>query len=226
VIRTSPKLILEIAFVFTLIAATARCQSIPGGQQKSEYSNCSNIIALAGDVNINCSTLTPEQKRILERIPAILNKILKSQNDEKAMMDKLDEILRILSDQANPYKPVVTYEPNGFKRTQSPGNFEGDDSLIAVSKEFDSLQAARDWNGIILLTERTRQTDPGWFSLDMFSGVAKANLCQPLEARAFFEKFITESAGAPNYGDARQQVEHLRDALGSSSYAGLCANSH
>jgi hypothetical protein len=49
-------------------------------------------VALAGNVDIKCSSLTPAQRKIIEGIPAILNKILANQLDTEAVMAKLDEM--------------------------------------------------------------------------------------------------------------------------------------
>jgi len=81
------------AFVFSL--ALAHAQNGPTVQQKSEKSTCSNIVALTGNVNLNCSSLTPEQKKILERIQVLLKKILANQSDSKALLDKIDKMEEI-----------------------------------------------------------------------------------------------------------------------------------
>jgi len=70
---------------------------MPNLEQNSAKSACSNIVALTGDININCSSLTPQQKKTLDTIPAILRKILTNQIDAKTVMDKLDEILAATS---------------------------------------------------------------------------------------------------------------------------------
>jgi len=85
---------INILLVSTPAIIAAHSQTVPTVQQKAGNSLCSNVVALTGSVNLNCSALTPEQKRILGSIPAILNKILANQIDSKAVMDKLDEILK------------------------------------------------------------------------------------------------------------------------------------
>ncbi len=84
---------LNVVLTLSFIATGAHGQSMPNLEQNSAKSACSNIVALSGDVNINCSSLTPQQKKTLDTIPAILRKILANQIDTKAVMDKLDEIL-------------------------------------------------------------------------------------------------------------------------------------
>jgi hypothetical protein len=100
-ITASSALFLSLAFAYG--------QSTPTVQQKSEKSTCTNIIALTGNVNINCSNLTPEQKKLLERIHILLKRILANQDDSKALMDKMDEILRATS------RPIESVNaPNGI----------------------------------------------------------------------------------------------------------------
>jgi uncharacterized membrane protein len=72
-------------------------QTKPNVTQQAKNARCSNIVALAGNVNIKCSALTPEQRKLIEGIPAVLNKILANQLDPSAVMAKLDEILAAAS---------------------------------------------------------------------------------------------------------------------------------
>lgn len=72
----------------------ASCQSTtaPGVKQEAKNSSCSNIVALAGNVEVNCSSLTPAQQKQIESIPLILHKILVNQIDPESVMLALDEI--------------------------------------------------------------------------------------------------------------------------------------
>ena len=88
--QRSPKLLA----LFLITAASTFGQGVPSVQQHADRSRCSNIVALAGNVNLNCSSLTPAQKKTLDSIPALLNKILANQMDSDAIMQKLDEILK------------------------------------------------------------------------------------------------------------------------------------
>jgi len=65
----------------------------PSVKQESKDSPCSNIVALAGNVDIKCASLTPAQRTLLQGIPALLKKILANQIDPNAVMAKLDEII-------------------------------------------------------------------------------------------------------------------------------------
>src|SRR5438046_763360 len=81
------------------------CQTPPSVKQEAKDSACSDIVALAGSVTLNCSALTPAQQKLIESIPAILNKILVNQLDPAVVMEKLNEILKAV----NPNLPAKTY---------------------------------------------------------------------------------------------------------------------
>ena len=79
------------------------CSLVMNGQtatvkQKSEKSICSNVVALAGDVHIDCASLTSAQRKAISGIPNIMKKILASQLDIAAVSAKLDELISRPSD--------------------------------------------------------------------------------------------------------------------------------
>jgi hypothetical protein len=61
-------------------------------QQRAEKSNCANIVALTGNVNLNCSNLTSAQKKAISNIPAILQMALENKDYLEYIKNKLDEI--------------------------------------------------------------------------------------------------------------------------------------
>ena len=73
----------------------AFCQSpsTPNVKQDVKNSSCSNIVALAGSVEVNCSSLTPAQQKLIASIPGMLHKIIADQLDPQVVMQKLDEII-------------------------------------------------------------------------------------------------------------------------------------
>ena len=97
---------------------SARGQSPPTVQQKAVKSNCSDIVALAGNVDVKCSSLTPEERQIIANIPAMLNKILAERLDPSAVMSKLNEISAAVKEsRLNPPDPnrgllVPAHDPN------------------------------------------------------------------------------------------------------------------
>ncbi len=84
-----PKIWLTAIFSVATIASS---QTVPNVQQKSDKSTCSNILALTGNININCSSLTPAQKKALESIPKVLRMAMTNQDYLNAIMVKLDEM--------------------------------------------------------------------------------------------------------------------------------------
>jgi len=82
----------KVSIVLAFCGALAFGQSQPNVKQESKNSSCSNIVALAGNVDVNCSALSPDQQRVIDGIPAILHKILKYQTDPSVVMKKLDDI--------------------------------------------------------------------------------------------------------------------------------------
>jgi len=117
---------LNVVLTLSFIATGAHGQSIPNLEQNSAKSGCSDIVALAGDVTINCSSLTSEQKKTLDTIPAILRKILAKKIDTKAVMDKLDEIVAATS---RPAIPTTVQNNNGGINIQQ-GTIGADSPII------------------------------------------------------------------------------------------------
>src|SRR5271170_6313604 len=74
-------------------------------KQQAKKSNCSNIVALAGDVKVDCSHLTTAQQRAIANIPAILKLSLTNEEFLKSIIVKLDEALKI--------KPGCVAQPGG-----------------------------------------------------------------------------------------------------------------
>ena len=89
------------------VAVFANGQTAPTIHQSAKQSSCSNIVALSG-AKVDCTNLTPAQKKALEHIPAILKMAVENQDYLDAIMKKLDEL-----SQASP-QPVVNYAPGGF----------------------------------------------------------------------------------------------------------------
>jgi hypothetical protein len=75
------------------LSAFGQSTATPSVTQDAKNSSCSNIVALAGNVEVNCSSLTPAQKKLIESIPGLLHKIIADQLDPQVVMTKLDEII-------------------------------------------------------------------------------------------------------------------------------------
>ena len=79
-----------------LVPTLSFSQTTPSISQKSDQSACSNIVALTGSANVDCSSLTPEQQRILKSIPVLLKKILDKQPDLGGIRREMDEIYALV----------------------------------------------------------------------------------------------------------------------------------
>jgi hypothetical protein len=90
--RRNHTLNLELALLLG-VAAIANGQTTPTVTQTAAQSSCVNIVALSG-AKVDCSTLTPAQKKALENIPSILKMALENQEYLDEIMKKLDEIPR------------------------------------------------------------------------------------------------------------------------------------
>jgi hypothetical protein len=80
----------SISLALTVTVASQAC-----GQTvtlRSDRSICSNVVALTGDVKINCANLTQAQKKAIEEIPAILKTALTNEQYLQAIKTKLDEV--------------------------------------------------------------------------------------------------------------------------------------
>ena len=55
---------------------------------------CSQAVVAGGNVTITCQGLDDSQRQILLKVPALLDQILKKQVDQKALIEKLDEVLK------------------------------------------------------------------------------------------------------------------------------------
>ena len=86
-IRT--KTAIELVMLFS-VAAFAIGQAPPTVHQTATQSSCSNIVALSG-AKVDCSNLTPEQRKSLADIPAIMKMALENKNYLDAILAKLNE---------------------------------------------------------------------------------------------------------------------------------------
>jgi hypothetical protein len=127
----------------------------PTIQQKSEKSTCANIVALAGNVDLNCSSLTPAQSKAISNIPAILKMTLENQNYLDAIMKQLQEMSKTQPGQ-------ITVNGN----VSQGGNGDCQANAIGGSATVESCGASEavtgvysyKLNGNLVITEGARQT--------------------------------------------------------------------
>jgi hypothetical protein len=73
------------------VATPISGQTVPNVSQNATQSTCSNIVALSG-ARVNCSNLTPAQKKALADVPSILKMALENQGYLEAILAKLNEM--------------------------------------------------------------------------------------------------------------------------------------
>src|SRR5664279_3403008 len=83
-------LILKLALLIG-VATPISGQTVPNVSQNATQSTCSNIVALSG-ARVNCSNLTPAQKKALADVPSILKMALENQGYLEAILAKLNEM--------------------------------------------------------------------------------------------------------------------------------------
>lgn len=118
------RLIIESALL-GVITSTAWAQSAPAIQQRATGSPCANIVALSG-AKVDCSSLTPDQKRILGSIPGLLKKILDKQPDLAGLKTEMDQVYALVRSNSGAAEGVtisVDNKSNGndFSGTRSYG---------------------------------------------------------------------------------------------------------
>ena len=89
------------------VIAPSRGQTAPSVRQTAKQSSCSNIVALAG-AKVDCSNLTPAQKKALANIPSILKLAIENEDYLDAILKKLDEM------SASQPSVVINSAPGGF----------------------------------------------------------------------------------------------------------------
>jgi hypothetical protein len=55
---------------------------------------CSQAVVAGGNVTITCQGLDESQRQVLLKVPALLDQLLKKQVDQKALFEKLDDLLK------------------------------------------------------------------------------------------------------------------------------------
>jgi hypothetical protein len=200
----------------TLLVAGAYglSQTPPSVKQEAKDSVCSNIVALSGNVSINCSSLTPAQRKLIENIPAVLNKILANQLDPDVVMAKLDEILKAV----NPNLPSKTYFCNGQWRTAGPSataalevRMGGDDLIF---QEMLRLNNENRYATLLRVCSAQIELKPEWLTPRLFCGLAYLALKDKKSAKAMLAEFESKTGPAyENADECKQMASYLRANL-------------
>ncbi len=122
----------------------------------------------------------------------------------------------------NPYKPVISYSVDGWKRTVSASENRLDTSLSAKFEDFRLLEGEQEWERQLSEAEEVRKTEPGWFTLDAVEGDAYFFLCDKAESIRLNEKFLAESAQAPEYEKLRTEIRVQLGYLANPGYLEGC----
>jgi len=201
-----------LSVVIFLLASNAIGQN-PPVTQKAENSPCSNIVALTGDVKINCSSLTPAQQKLIDGIPTLLRNIIAHQNDVDAVMAKLDDCLKTI----NPNLPTKTYFCNGQWRVAGPGahaGFEvtmgGDDSAF---QEMVRLNNSHQYAELLKTCLAEINSQPGWLTPRLFCSLAYLATGNTDDAKKMLKEFDSRTGPAYEVDACKQASDHLHKVL-------------
>ncbi len=115
---------MRVALLSILLSGICSSQGIARVRRDAKSGLCKDIVALAGKVNLNCSGLTLAQRKLIDSIPNVLNKMLANQIDADMVMSKLDEIPKSVNPNlpaVSPKIPAKTYFCNGEWRIAEAG---------------------------------------------------------------------------------------------------------
>ncbi len=207
------RLLNSLSAIVIVLGSQSFCQTASSVTQDAKNSSCSNIIALAGDVKVDCSSLTPAQQKIIENIPAVLHKILKNHLDTDAVMAKLDEILNAI----NPNLPVKTYYCEGDWKIIGPSASSsmmittgGDASNL---KELVSLYNAEQFSNLLKTCLADVHSMPEWLTPRIFCGLAYVGLGDKAKAKEMLAEFDSNTGPAYSDGTCKQASDELRRHL-------------
>jgi hypothetical protein len=111
-------------------------------------------------------------------------------------MAKLDEILRNI----NPNAPKVTYTFNGNRRVFGSGRFYIENGAATeIFQQMLGLQQAKDWAGLIKLSEGQIVDRPEWLTAYVMAGEGYLNLGQRDHALSLLEYAEKTIAANPDY---------------------------
>lgn len=110
----------------------------------------------------------------------------------------------------NPYRPVITYDFDGFRRESSPGELRGDDSAVNEFEQLRKLQDQKDWKALAQMSEKEIKQRPEWLTPYLFTGIAYANLGNKDAAIKKLQFVSDKSAGLSEYSDADRILKILK----------------
>lgn len=194
------KLVLSVSFLL-FFCAVAQSQSTTGPATTKGACSPANT----GDANtffIQCGIGKEQGTELL----TIVNKILANQLNPVEVMAKLDEILR----NVNPNAPKVTYTFDGNRRVVSPGRTSLDVGEAAdIFQEMRRLEQAKDWEGLIRLSEAQISARPEWLTPYVTAGEGYLNRGQRDHALSLLEYAEKTIAGNPEYAPIEEPLRAM-----------------
>jgi hypothetical protein len=197
------KFLNSLSAIVIILGSHVFGQTTPSVTQNAKKSSCSNIVALAGDVKIDCSTLTPAQQKIIENIPALLHKILANQLDPDAVMSKLEEILHVV----NPNLPKRTYACNGSWVSQSPDvngltySFSPQGYVDPSVSEMGELTIAHQYQELLKVCTAQIVSKPEWLTPRLFCAFAYEGMGNITKAKEMLAAYDIQKGPAYDGAD-------------------------
>jgi hypothetical protein len=118
----------------------------------------------------------------------------------------------------NPYKPIITYERNGFQRITSPGKVMAGNGEMEAFQKMNDLYGAKDWRNLIDLCESEMKKAPEWYTPYIYAGVAYGNLGQVEKAIEDLEHADKHVGDVSGYEDVRQDLTILKEIKEKQSH--------
>jgi hypothetical protein len=191
------------------------CLGQPNQQihQDAKHSSCSNIVALTGNVKVNCNTLTPAQLHAIEKIPSLVQQIIENKSDAEAIMAKLDEILEHL----NPNNPSKTYSCYGWRTDLQPGSgaqinlgHPESEQLTDRFEELMHLNNTQQYQKLLSECQAQMRTTPEWLTPRLFCGLAYVAVGDKTKAKQMLDEFDSKTGPAYSEGECKRMEEYLR----------------
>jgi hypothetical protein len=199
----------RLSLLFAISVTNITTQQPVQNNQSAKNSPCANILAITGPININCSSLTQAEQKIIDGIPDVLKKILSNQLDTNAVMKKLNEILHAV----NPNVPVKTYFCNGKWKTIGPSATSaleidggGDDTAFQSMLRLNNSAQYRE---LLKLCLGQIESSPEWLTPRLFCGLAYSALGDKTKAKSMMDEFDMRTGPAYDIDACKQMSDFL-----------------
>jgi hypothetical protein len=164
----------RFSLVFIAASSIALAQQQKGPITQTTGGVCNQAVVAGGNVTITCQGLDESQRQILLKVPALLDQILKKQVDQKALFEKLDEVLKgqnivlqellTLRESAAPRvlkaedrRAIVTELENFKGQEYTMGSVSQDKEAFEFATAINDMLASAGWKAIDLSLGRLMQ---------------------------------------------------------------------